>query len=140
MRATLLLADSATQDNTGKIHALGIGWSVTSTPPPPSALIVLFRVPWHGSDQPHTFALSLVDADGRPVTVQQDGQLRPIGIEGQFEVSRPQGLPAGTDLDQNLCIPVGGGWNLAPGSSYEWRLDVDGRHEADWVAPFTVRA
>lgn len=139
MRATVLLADAASQDNSGKIHALGIGWSVTNTPTPPCALIVMFRVPWHGSNERHSFALKLVDADGRPVTVDQGGQEAPVGVEGHFEVGRPPGLPAGTELDQNLCIPMGGGWALTPGSSYEWRLDVDGEHQEDWVARFTVR-
>lgn len=139
MRATVLLADAATQDGSGKIHALGLGWSVTSTPLPPCALVVLFRVPWHGANQKHTFVLRLIDADGRAVAISQGGETTLVGIEGHFEVGRPPGLPAGTDLDQNLCIPVTGGFELTPGASYEWRLEVDGRHEQDWLARFTVR-
>ncbi len=51
MRIHLLLADSAQADPTGKVHALGLGWTVTSTPTPPAALIATIWVDWTEANQ-----------------------------------------------------------------------------------------
>ena len=134
MRVTMLLADAAQEVN-GKLYVLGGGWSVTGPDVPPMALAVKLDVPWSEANQQHQFTMVLVDTDGRPAIVG-DGQH--VRVDGNFEVGRPSGLPAGSDIDFAFAInvpPVA----LAPGR-YAWQLSIDGDTREDWLRPFQVRA
>lgn len=128
MDVTLLLANSAEATPAGTVSALGIGWSVTVTPTPPQALIVLLRVPWDVTNVKHELLLKLVDGDGHDVLLGQTpfGEPAPLEIRGEFEVGRPAGIPHGTPIDQAMPITIGPGLPLVPGGSYEWRLSIDG--------------
>ena len=117
MRVTMMLADAAQEVN-GKLYILGGGWSVTGPALPPMALALKVDVPWSAANQPHEFLLVLVDADGHPVRV--DGQDTDVRASGQFEVGRPPGLPAGTDIDFAFAVTVGS-LPLAAGR-YAWQL------------------
>jgi hypothetical protein len=140
MEATLLLANSAEPTPTGTVSALGIGWSMISTPTPPVALVILIKVPWDVTNVKHELLLKLVDADGHDVMlgVTPFGDPAPLEIRGEFEVGRPAGLPHGTAIDQAMPINVGAGLPLVPGLSYEWRLIIDGEERA--ARSFLVRA
>jgi len=77
----------------------------------------------------------LVDADGHPVQVGvDDGDVR---AGGTFEVGRPPGLPAGTDIDFAFAVTVPS-LPLAAGR-YAWQLWIDGETREDWQRPFQVR-
>ena len=141
MQAVVLLADSAQTDPANKVHALGLGWSVTSTPTPPSALVVLLKVPWNATNRKHSFELRLIDADGQPVMLGRDpttGEPAPLMVQGDFEVGRPPGIPPGMALDQAFAINLGP-LPLQGGQMYEWRLEIDGHHEDAWSARFFIR-
>jgi hypothetical protein len=99
MEAHILLADAASQDSSGKIHALGLAWSKTTTPLPPQAVVLLVKVPWDQANRKHRFEVELVDADGHSVMTQGPVGEQPIKVAGEFESGRPPGLPAGTPLD-----------------------------------------
>jgi hypothetical protein len=142
MQAIVLLADSAQADALNKVHALGLGWSVTSTPTPPATLVVFVKVPWTATNESHTFSLRLVDQDGQPVMAGQDratGERAPLMAEGTFEVGRPPGLTPGMTIDQPIVLPLAPGMDLRPGQMYEWRLEIDGHHDEDWSAKFLIR-
>ena len=134
MKLSMLLCDSA-QVADGKLYVLGGGWSVTGPTPPPMAIALKLDVPWTDAGRPHAFRLALVDADGHPVSGPGDGQ---VEAGGQFEVARPPGLPAGTDIDFALAVTVGP-LPLGPGR-YAWQLWIDGETHVDWQRPFQVRA
>lgn len=134
MRVTMLLADAAQEVN-GKLYVLGGGWSVTGPDVPPMALAVKLDVPWSEANQQHQFTLVLVDTDGRPAIVGNEQQVR---VEGNFEVGRPAGLPAGSDIDFAFAINVPP-FALSPGR-YAWQLSIDGDTGEDWLRPFQVRA
>jgi hypothetical protein len=138
MQAVILLADSAQTDPAGKIHALGIGWSVTSTPTPPASLMIFLQIPWTAANSKHKLLIELLTADGHPVP-SPDGPGQSMRIEGEFEVGRPPGLPAGMPLGQPLTIGLPVGLELTAGQMYEWRLSIDGTHEDPWSARFFVR-
>lgn len=131
MQATLLLANAAEQPN-GLLYAMGLGWSVTSAPTPPAALVVMLKVPWDQANQSHSFALRLVDADGHDFNIAPSpgAAAQALAIDGSFEVGRPPGIPRGTALDHNMTFTLVGGIPLTPASSYEWRLTVDGAEVA----------
>ena len=130
----MMLADAAQEVN-GKLYVLGGGWSVTGPVLPPMALALKLDVPWSAANQPHEFLLVLIDADGHPVRVgDDDGEVR---AGGTFEVGRPPGLPAGTDIDFAFAVTVPS-LPLAAGR-YAWQLWIDGETREDWQRPFQVR-
>jgi hypothetical protein len=134
MRVTMMLADAAQEVN-GKLYVLGGGWSVTGPVLPPMALALKLDVPWSAADHEHEFLLVLVDADGHPVRVGADDA--EVRAGGTFEVGRPQGLPAGTDIDFAFAVTVPS-LPLAAGR-YAWQLWIDGDTREDWQRPFQVR-
>lgn len=128
---TLLLANAAEQTPGGTLSALGIGWSVTTSPTPPSALLILVKVPWDRTNVKHSVVLDLVTDDGRPAPAEDS----PLQITMEFETGRPAGLQHGTPVDWIQGVNLGP-LSLAPGG-YEWRLAIDGHESA--VRAFTVR-
>jgi hypothetical protein len=123
IQAVIILADAATVDQTaGKVHMLGAGWSLTSTPTPPFAVVVLIGIPWDRTNQKIDLQLRLLDADGGEVQVAGPLHTQPLEIKGVLEVGRPAGVAAGTVLDNQLALPVPP-LPLLPGR-YEWRLDI----------------
>lgn len=64
MRATMMLADYA-QIADGKLFISGGGWSTCGPGPTPCAVVAIFHVPWQETDQKVSFALRLIDEDGR---------------------------------------------------------------------------
>jgi hypothetical protein len=138
MEAHILLADAAQRSPEGKVHALGLGWTVTSTPLPPQAVVVFIKVPWDEANETHSAVLSLIDEDGRPVLPQgpDGGELQ---IHTQFETGRPPGVPRGMPLDMALTFTIAPGLAL-PAGGYVWHLAIDGEDQDTWRAPFFVRA
>jgi hypothetical protein len=132
VEAILLLANSAEATPTGTVSALGIGWSVISAPTPPTAIVILIKVPWDRTNVKHQLRLRLTDADGSDVMMPQPptGEAVPLEVLAEFEVGRPPGLPHGTDIDQAMALNIGAGLPLVPGRSYQWRLDIDERPSA----------
>lgn len=134
----MMLCDSA-QVADGKLYILGGGWSVTGPDPAPSAIAMKLEVDWHEADAAHHWELFLVDEDGREMTLDApDGTRQAIEIRGDFQVGRPEGVPAGTPVDLPLAINLGP-LPLPPGSRYNWRLTIDGESDAGWLLSFTTR-
>lgn len=143
VRATLLLADAGQADSQGKVHALGLGWSITSTPTPPIAVAILIECPWDETNTKHQMLIELVDADGYPVSFRDDSLGNPepaVRIEGEFEVGRPAGALAGSPLRQPFVVNVGPGLPLVAGQKYEFRLRIDGEPMDSTLGAFMVNA
>ena len=139
MKAKILLADYAKVSD-GKVDALGMGWTVTSSPTPPAAVVIFFEVGWDETDRKFPILLELLDADGQPVDVPGPGAAaQPFRIKGEIEARRPQGTPTGTPVDVQLAINLGPGMPLTPGQRYEWRLSVNDSGHEDWTARFLIR-
>ncbi|MGH9177031.1 MAG: DUF6941 family protein [Acidimicrobiales bacterium] len=138
MRVTMMLCDAA-QVADGKLYILGGGWSITGPDPAPSAVAIKLEVDWHEAAEAHHWELFLVDADGREVSFQTpEGSSQLIEIRGDFQVGRPEGVPAGTPIDLPLAINLGP-LPLTPGNRYTWRFTVDGATEEAWALGFTTR-
>src|SRR4029078_13336171 len=103
MRVTMLLAD-AEQEVNGKLYVLGGGWSVTGPDLPPMAIAIKLDVPWSADNVQLAFALALIDEDGRAVPAGDSGG--GVRAEGSFEVGRPAGLPAGSDIDFGFVVTI----------------------------------
>lgn len=130
VEATILLADAAVGDPSGKMHMLGAGWSLTGSPTAPSAVAVFLRIPWDRTNQRIHFALFLVDGDGRQVELGGT----PIRVDQDIEVGRPPGLQPGTPIDTSFQLSVGS--MPLPGGRYRWTLQGG---DADTSIGFTVR-
>lgn len=134
MRVTMLLADAAQEVN-GKLYVLGGGWSVTGPDLPPMSLAIKLDVPWSQANRSHTFEIVLVDTDGRSLST--GGAAPDVRVDGNFEVGRPVGMPAGSDIDFAFAVNVPP-FPLSPGR-YAWQLSIDGETQEDWLRPFQVR-
>src|SRR6266567_3613182 len=119
MRVTMLLCDAA-QVADGKLFVLGGGWSITGATMGPSAIALKLEVPWDQTNVAHHWELYLVDADGRPVTIQTDDGQQAIEVRGDFEVGRPLRVAthdrrrARRRMDRRLLDPVGDRAGLMP--------------------------
>lgn len=125
MKAVVLLADSAEALPPGKVYALGLGWTQTFTPTPNMAVVAFIHVAWDEANQPFTFELTLMTADGQPVLVPSPVGPAPIKVTGQMEAGRPPGVPHGTDLTMPFAVNIGGGLPLLASQRYEWRLTIN---------------
>jgi len=143
VKVHLLLADAAQTDGLGKLGTLGLGWSITGTPAPPHAVVLLLRLGWAETQKPHRLELALVRADGEPVRVPETAEpgsaSAAVRIAFELEVSRPVGLPEGAEVDHNTAFTIGPGLPFEAGTRYEWRLTVNGERDDEWVVPFYVR-
>lgn len=134
MNVTMLLADSAQVEN-GKLFVLGGGWTFTGPAPSPMAVAAVAEVSWDEANLRHKFTLSLLDEDGHPVALETPDGMRPVSVEGEFEVGRPPGTPVGVDLNFPIAINFGA-LPLPAGKRYVWSIDVAGQ---SWQKSFTTR-
>lgn len=86
----LILADGA-QVVGNKLYLLGGGWDVltvnTGFPIRQHvALAASFAIPWSETNHPHDAEIELQDEDGKII----------LSLQGQIELGRPPGIPAGT--------------------------------------------
>ena len=138
MRAKLLLADAAKVSD-GKVDTFGLGWSTTTSPTPPAAIVILLQFGWDETNERRALLVELLDADGKPVLVNGAHGVGPLRIEGSVEAGRPSGVPAGTPIDVPLAFGIGPGIVLVAGQRYEWRLSLDGETNEDWQVSFLIR-
>lgn len=131
----MILCDAAQSDASGKLHMLGAGWSITSSPTAPQAVAVLIKVPWDRTNQLLQLRLQLFDADGHPVLLPSAVGQEPILVESTLEVGRPPGVPAGSPIAASFALNVQP-MPLPPGR-YDWRLDLAGE---TFSASFLVRS
>lgn len=131
--AIVILCDAAQTDGLGKLHMLGAGWSLTTSPTAPAAVAVMLKVPWDRTNIKLPLKLQLLTEDFESVVLP--GQTDPIQFETELEVGRPPGLKAGTPIDAAFALNIAP-LPLKPGS-YRWQLTAgdDDQHGA----PFTVR-
>jgi hypothetical protein len=137
MNATLFLADAAQVSPDGKLHALGIGWSHTSSPiTAPSAVAFILHVPWDETNRRIKWTLDMFDADGKPVLAQTGPeQFRPIHAENEIEVGRPAGLKPGSSINVPFAANIAP-QQLRPDSTYVWVLKIG---DKEWRLPFATR-
>jgi hypothetical protein len=135
--ATLLLADSAQASPDGKLHALGMGWTHTSSPmTAPSAVAFILHVPWGETNRKIKWTLDLLDADGNAVVVQTGPErYSSLHMEQEVEVGRPPGTKPGADINVPFAINLTP-MPLAPDRTFVWVLAVGDRK---WRVPFTTR-
>lgn len=138
MKVTLFLADAAQADaQSGKVHALGLGWRQCQTPTPPFALVLFLDIDWDETNEQHKLKCQLLTTDGELVMVPGPQGPQPILFEAAAEAGRLPGSIHGTSVRMPLTLNIPGGIPLEPGI-YEWRVEVDGFEHATTVEAFIV--
>src|SRR5712691_8757150 len=136
MRATMMLADHA-QVADGKLFISGGGWSTCGPGPSPCSVAVIFHVPWQETNERVSFALRLIDEDGRAVMQPEAQDGLPVQVNGHFEARRPPGMTPGAEINVPMSFNIV--LQLAPGGRYSWVLDVDGHADDSWWLSFETR-
>lgn len=139
IRAALLLADFAETDSgSGKVHLLGVGWSLTGPAPAPHAVVGYLQVPADRAPEgPILFTIRLVDKAGHLVEVPGPAGMQRLEISGQVEMNLPDDWDHSTELQATFAANLTG-LPLPPGQSYTWLLEIDGKELAS--TQFQVRA
>jgi hypothetical protein len=133
----MLLCDAAQAVN-GKLYILGAGWNMTGPDPSPSAIAFHIDVPWDQANRKHRLTIHLVTEDGQPALVPTPTGERPAEVMAEFEVGRPPGHRPGSALSVVLAVNIGP-IPLKPDSRYEWRCQINGETDDDWVCGFSTR-
>ena len=128
MRAIVLLAQSAQLDQAGTVHALGMGWTASSTPVPQHALVIFVEVEWAELGRSFPIRAELVDSDGVRVAHTEHGV-----IKAKHKAVHPEGTPV--TIPFTATIPS---LKLTAGQRYQWRVSIDDEMHEDWLAGFTV--
>ena len=132
----MMLADHA-QVADGKLFISGGGWSTCGAGPVACSVAVIFHVPWQETDERVSFALRLIDQDGRAVMQPGARDGLPVQVNGHFEARRPPGMTPGTEISVPMSFNIV--LHLAPGGRYNWVLDVDGHADDSWRLSFETR-
>lgn len=140
MNVQVLLADAAQTDSSGKVHALGLGWTITSAPANPMAVIVRVSFDSGEDQEPHVCVVRLLDEDGKPFGLQgTEGETVPLEVTSVITVEKNADHLPSAPMVASIAFNVGGGLPLKPGQQYEWAAEIDGRTHDTWSAPFFTR-
>ncbi|MBF6363190.1 hypothetical protein IU447_24035 [Nocardia farcinica] len=141
MKLIAMLADAAQVDSLGKVHILGLGWSSTSTPTSPQAVIIVAdltpeEAQW--SNQ-RTITVRLCGESGEVVQIP-----RPTSPETTTTVDLRVELDLMPDDDAHVhrlsvAANIGPGIPIPPGR-YQWVVTVEGEGGVSESVPFTVRS
>lgn len=139
MKVNWFLAEAA-RIAEGKLNTLGGGWDMIA-PGAPFAVCGVIGIPWHQATDWHRLRLELIDGDGNPFSVPAESESEPQPLvfdPPPYRPNIPPHVKPGTTLAWPFLFNIGPGIPLVPGTIYEWRLSIDGRHEDDWTLPFTT--
>jgi hypothetical protein len=140
VRISLFLADYAQADqSSGKVTAVGLGWTTCPTPLPQFSVVIILDIEWDETNAPHRLTCELLTADGQPVMVPGPMGSQPMAFAANAEAGRPPGAIHGTAARLPLTVTVGPGTALEPGR-YEWRVSVEGFEGATATESFLVIA
>jgi hypothetical protein len=125
MRASIMLADFAETDPSGKVHVLGAGWSVTGPQTGPQAVVGFIQASAEQAGGLIPFILRLTDRTGEVVEVHGPAGMQRMEINGQVEMREPDGWNESADL--NVVFAINVAVPLPQGQPYTWSLEVDGK-------------
>lgn len=151
MKVLVILADKGSQNPQGTLNLLGAGWTQTSLLPagnpaapgmqltPSQAVAIFYEVEPHRCNHPIELLIELWTQDGHVVELPGPAGPQPLRLQQNIVVATPGGVPTGSPGTGNTLLELIQGLPLAPGG-YEWRVSLDGQHEAEWNATFFVVA
>jgi hypothetical protein len=141
------IADFVGVDAGGKVNAIGLGFTVSGMQPngftAPQFVVAFVDAPgkYAGDQTALTLELRNLTDDEVVKAPAPSGQLEALRITNQAMFERPivPGVALGADMPVRIQMTVGfpaGLPNLAPGKTYAWKLQMDGRSRQSWRAFF----
>lgn len=136
MNLTVLLADSAQIDASNKVSALGMGWTHTTAPSPPMAVVGFVEM--EQSDLPFTLGIrmELRDADDTLVTMETPEGPRPVVIEVKAQGNPLDESRAGEPVLVPIAVQFGAGMFTKPGV---YAIHVTATREKDGESVHGIR-
>jgi hypothetical protein len=147
VRATLLIADYASPDPQSKINIVGAGWQVTgiaaSGLTPALAIIAVIELPARFAGEEVALSLALTDEAGELVQMAGPaGEPTAMRVQQLVKMERPSvpGVLLGDRVwtKASTVVYFANGLPLQQNHAYEWRLEIDGVANQQWVARFFV--
>lgn len=135
LKVNVLLGDTAQVDPSGKVHALGLGWTRTTTPTGPMAIVVLveFAATEVVNRSPKA-TITLIDDQGELVDLSRFG-VPSAAVEVSIDLKRDnvdEGPTIAPLVIQTGPLPLEGN------RTYRWQVSVDGHSEPSWQASFAT--
>lgn len=123
----MLLADAAAAAE-GKLYIHGAGWDsilAASFPfqHPQISVVLLLRVPWADTNEPHRIEIDVLDQDGKSV-LPEDGAMK-----GNLNAGRPVNISPGEDQVFPVVLNIGN-LQFEKEGSYVIVFKVDGAESA----------
>lgn len=136
MNLTVLLADAAQIDASNKVSALGMGWTHTTAPSPPMAVVGFVELAQ--ADLPFTLGIrmELRDADDTLVTMETAEGPRPVVIEVQAQGNPLDESRAGEPVLVPIAAQFGPGMFTKPGV---YAIHVTATREKDGESVHGIR-
>lgn len=144
----LLIADYVAVDSSGKVNALGAGFTMTGRDGngmiPPQTVAVLINLPQKYAGEQFAVLLELMQEEtGQPVlAVGPSGQPEPLRIQQLAAGARPMvaGVAVTEDVPVRVQIVLGfpGGIQVPALGHYRWHMEINGHREQAWTAGFYV--
>ncbi|MGY6656674.1 DUF6941 family protein [Amycolatopsis sp. TRM77291] len=136
MKVNVLLGDAAQVDAGGKVHVLGLGWTRTTAPTGPMAVVVLLELgDAQEVNRSHSATIVLVDEQGERVDLSQFG-VPPVGFKVAID-RKPDGAAADGPIVAPIVIQTGP-LPLDGDRKYRWSVSVDGQSDPSWHAAFAT--
>lgn len=132
MRVKVLLGDAAQVDAGGKLYALGLGWTHTSTPVGQMGVAVLVDLDMEQeASGSHELVLGLFDDADALVEIPAVRTRFTIKLDfvPDAGVKVPVVVPFAVQLS---AVP------LDPNRVYVWRVTVDGNEDPSWATSFAT--
>lgn len=137
MKITMMLADHATAI-AGRLFIHGGGWNVAPAGRVTCAVALIVELPYDERNKDHKLVLELLDADGQPVRVDQEGQTSALRLQGTLRAEDRGVVEAGTPACVSIAFNVQN--VMLNAGRYEWRFWINGQTKDEWRLPFATRA
>ncbi len=146
--ASVLVADFANADSSGKLNMIGGALQYISRVQmpgfgvglPPMTVVVIIDVPAEYGQTDFSLVLTLRDGAGKPVQVpaQAPGESQAMRISQIANARRGPEQPTGILGRVQLVMSLATGIPLQPGEAYYWELEINGHTDRNWRASFYV--
>lgn len=152
-RVSVLLADYALADVTGKLNAIGAFFDMTALDAntgmtPQQTLAVIVTVPVRYAEIVFDLCVELIRFDTGGVATfpaMPGAEPQALRVVQQTMCNKPM-VPAGVVVPDgararaNSVLGFSQGLQLPPGITYSWRVSIDGATRPDWETSFSIAA
>lgn len=139
MDARILLADYAQVDPNGKVHAIGLGWTRTTTPVGNMGIIVILEFDQDEAEGHHTADVTLLDEDGFPAQLEQpEGDDVQPRFSARFTIGPIKDEKSDFPITHPFAVNLPPGMPVEAGGIYTWQVSIDDHTDPRWQVRFRI--